>query len=73
MRPPPLLPGIGDVTWPEEGSHTDGSLCILTEFLPHCHGKQKSVTGWQRSSYFKDKILGPNSQSRQTLTPSKPT
>lgn len=38
------------------------SLSLLLQFLPHCNGKQKSITAWQRGKYFKDKILEPNSQ-----------
>lgn len=56
----PPLPGNRDIHKQRNEVELDRSFCLL-EFLPLCNGKQKSVTGWQRSNYFKDKILGPNS------------
>lgn len=58
------LPGTGSIRGQGKEVTLDRSLCLLLKFMPYCNGKQKSVTGWQRSNYFKDKTLGTNSQSR---------
>lgn len=44
-------------------------LSALLNFCIIAIVNEKSPTGWTKSTYFGDKILGPDSQSRQMLAP----